>query len=404
MDINDTLCGLLKERGITSVIIKGRQMTDEMVLAMNKLLNGSKICLLELFEAQLQGNKIDVLLHNLHTNITLKILRLPYNDLGIEGIKHLCGSLSINKTLQELSLEGNEIEEESLSLLCSCGPDLCLTSLSLANCNLQPPGGTHIANLLKSNTTLKSLGLPGNELKLEGITPISQALRNNTLLTSLDLSNNLLGVPGINTLCNSLLHNTTLQTLDVASNQIGEGIIEIAQLLVFNKTIQSIGLRDNRPPRKRLTPTLWKFFQLIGNRPTFTTVNIRKNILPGDGEYPSMILTVLKNNYMFHIHQDFVFDRLCSEGFKLFNKMNQVKRASFDWLAHWSTLDSSFQETILFLTLISNKPSSSLSLLTKDTLSHFFSYLIFAMAPRQFNWDNSKIQSLIATYCHYNPQ
>ncbi|CAF1669056.1 unnamed protein product [Adineta ricciae] len=75
---------------------------------------------------------------------------------------------------------------------------------------IRAQGAQHIANALRTNTTLTTLHLDENEIGAQGAQRIADALRTNTTLTNLNLSGNRIGAGGTQHIADALRTNTVI--------------------------------------------------------------------------------------------------------------------------------------------------------------------------------------------------
>ena len=87
------------------------------------------------------------------------------------------------------------------------------------SCGVDDEGATHIAVLLRENTTITSVDLSDNVVEADGARQLSEALRSNASITSLVLRANSIGESGAQALADMLLVNTTLTELDVSQQK-----------------------------------------------------------------------------------------------------------------------------------------------------------------------------------------
>ena len=88
-------------------------------------------------------------LTNAIANGTIKTLYLGFNNIGVEGAKHLADALKVNKTLEKIDLRWNNISDEGLK---------------------------HLADALKDNDTLQVIDLHRNNIGDEGAKHLADAL------------------------------------------------------------------------------------------------------------------------------------------------------------------------------------------------------------------------------------
>lgn len=153
----------------------------------------------------------------LQYNTTVKELDLSCNDIGDQGMKSLANALNYNKTLTDLELSGNKISYIGIEFL---------------------------AEVLKTNNTLKVLNLSGNDIDNQGMDSLANALSYNKTLTCLKVGgNNKISDKGIKFLAEVLKTNNTLREMDLSTNNFGiEGVKYLADMLEHNNTLRKVSL------------------------------------------------------------------------------------------------------------------------------------------------------------------
>ncbi|XP_063208689.1 NACHT, LRR and PYD domains-containing protein 12-like isoform X4 [Chroicocephalus ridibundus] len=243
----------------------------------------------------------------LGTSQSLRELDLAYNDLGdlglqllCEGLKHpfcqlqtlrlvkcqltstICGDLatvlSISQSLRELNLEGSELGDLGLRLLCEGlkHPSCQLQTLRLCHCQLTSTICGDLAAVLSTSQSLRELDLADNELGDPGVQLLCEGLKHpscqlQTLrlchcqltsticgdlaavlstsqsLRELDLADNELGDPGVQLLCEGLKHpSCQLQTLRLCHCQLTSTICgDLAVVLSTSQSLRDLDLAFN---------------------------------------------------------------------------------------------------------------------------------------------------------------
>lgn len=126
----------------------------------------------------------------------LQVLKLDHNSIGNEGVAALATGLSMNSSVQ---------------------------LLSLAFCNIEAEGARGLFEIvIYQNSGLKELDLQGNCLRNQGVCTLFHGLQINNSLIKVNLSDNQFGEEELvfNKLSEMLAHNTTLTTLDLRFNGI----------------------------------------------------------------------------------------------------------------------------------------------------------------------------------------
>lgn len=205
---------------------------------------------LTLAYAVLSSREVDLLAKTLISNHVLTYLDLGWNDMDEAGVGSLSAALRTGGALQSLRLWNNP--------------------------RVGDEGATHIAGMLKGNTTLTALDLSITGITSSGASALNGALLRNTTLTMLVLNRNGLGDAGVSGLlqqkegCMFFLQTLslcsvgfgdvgavaaaefirtsfTLSALDISWNQVKyAGIDLIGAALTANKSLTSMDLSGNR--------------------------------------------------------------------------------------------------------------------------------------------------------------
>lgn len=100
-----------------------------------------------------------------------------------------------------------------------------------------------LATALQDNKTIQTITLKGNDISFNGAKLLSTVLTANKTLTNLDLFDNRIGNYGLKYLGECLLTNSSLQNLDIGSNDItDEYLEEFFENLLQNNTLKVLGL------------------------------------------------------------------------------------------------------------------------------------------------------------------
>lgn len=143
-------------------------------------------------------------------------------------------------TTLKLELEPKHITLENFCLVQT------LTILKLCHCKLRSDIKTKVAHSLHQNNSLKHLDLSGNFTTYSDGNTILNALCQNTTLTYLNLSSNMLDSNNCATLAQMLRTNNTLLSLNLNYNELGKDGSLVADALSENKSLQFLGLRENK--------------------------------------------------------------------------------------------------------------------------------------------------------------
>jgi Ran GTPase-activating protein (RanGAP) involved in mRNA processing and transport len=171
------------------------------------------------------GDKgIKYLVRGLQRRPTKSITRL-YMDLKWSNLKEL-GSIELSKLLQSdcagaLNLNGNDelCDPGTFHIAEKLRTNTSLTELQLYTCGLTSEGAGYVAKALTINDSLEILNLGGNKIEDEGVNLLASALKINRRLKSLELSSCGMTDKGLKLITDSLQHNTSLEELKLYNFQ-----------------------------------------------------------------------------------------------------------------------------------------------------------------------------------------
>ncbi|XP_066475766.1 ribonuclease inhibitor-like [Tiliqua scincoides] len=221
-----------------------------------------------------------------HPNCRILQLLLYQCHLTSTCCEALSSVFHINQTLIELDLQGNNIGDSGMSLLCEGlkQPNCKLQKLHLDRCGLTAACCQDLSSVLCSNQALTELHLSTNKLEDSGVRVLCQGLKHaccrlkslllhwcdltavacgdlasvlstNQNLTKLCLSRNTLGDSGVSRLCEGLRHpdcrlqhllnNSSLQVLEFWENDLGDlGVSLLCEGLKHpNCNLQDLGFK-----------------------------------------------------------------------------------------------------------------------------------------------------------------
>ncbi|KAM9038531.1 NACHT, LRR and PYD domains-containing protein 14 [Sarcophilus harrisii] len=213
-----------------------------------------------------------------HPQCNLQYLRLKSCALTKACCPDLALALTCNQSLSHLNLEGNQLLDSGVQVLCEAlnRPECHLQKLVLAGCGLTDSGCQDLSATLTASRKLTHLCLAHNSLRDEGLKILSTALKcpdcplqkltlwscgltaagcqdlatvllNNKNLTHLDLGENDLGDDGMKLLCAALAQpQCSLQALDVLVCFLTEACCQdLADALILNRNLHSLNLGHN---------------------------------------------------------------------------------------------------------------------------------------------------------------
>ncbi|NP_001413839.1 NLR family pyrin domain containing 2 [Rattus norvegicus] len=185
---------------------------------------------------------------------TLTHLSLAKNELGDNGVKKLCESLSFPKCkLQTLVLWSCNITSNGCHYLSKMlGQAPSLKHLDLGLNRIGTTGAKFLCEALKSpRSNLKSLWLCGCSIIPTNCKDFSEILRSNKSLNTLDLSQNVMGTDAVKIFCESLkLQICPLQTLRLKFDEANPSIQKLIQEMKESHPQLSI-TSDQVDPKKK---------------------------------------------------------------------------------------------------------------------------------------------------------
>ncbi|KAK3594743.1 hypothetical protein CHS0354_014169 [Potamilus streckersoni] len=211
----------------------------------------------------------------LSLNSTVQSLTLSHNDIGPEGAKYIAEMLRENHMISELNLSENGLgiegalyilevlmEFDNISKLdlsanclreCDAEPfknllekTRNLKSLNLSHNEFREKGGILLGKAIGSNDTLEELDLSWNHLRRSGSIGIGEGLEENITLKCVNLAWNGFYVEGCKSLAVALELNTNMTELNLSCNRINKECLDILMNgLKFNSTLKSLSLASN---------------------------------------------------------------------------------------------------------------------------------------------------------------
>ena len=228
-----SLCGLGRNRGILSVILKGCKKLNGLDLSWNEF--GSKslaliakflsthksIATLNLSESAFDEKTFTLFNKAVEKNNTLEQLSLAWSRMTLStGIQR---SLVLNDKLLHIDLSWNRLGKNGANHIAKhLKKNPPLSILGLEGCNFPNKSAESLCNALKRNTNLAHLYLDNNNFNDTSVPFFVDALRSNSTLLSFHMSSNKLTVNrGRKELINGSVaasNHTCLVTLNSANN------------------------------------------------------------------------------------------------------------------------------------------------------------------------------------------
>jgi hypothetical protein len=177
---------------------------------------------------------------------SVNLANCDINDSGAAVLAALI--LQRGGTLAHLDLSNNTIGPAGAQVLALAlqSNHTVLQTLVMTRNNIGEGGASALAESLIKNTGLLGLGLSRNSIGANGARALASALERNIDLQTLELSWNEIGASGATAIASALPTNTHLQTLVLGSNAIGQaGAFEFAKAVRGNEKLQQLFLWEN---------------------------------------------------------------------------------------------------------------------------------------------------------------
>eukprot|EP01022_Parablepharisma_sp_SALTPOND_P002312 TRINITY_DN1094_c0_g2_i2.p1 TRINITY_DN1094_c0_g2~~TRINITY_DN1094_c0_g2_i2.p1 ORF type:complete len:413 (+),score=46.56 TRINITY_DN1094_c0_g2_i2:190-1428(+) len=201
---------------------------------------------LEIRAAYFAGEGL-ILAEGLKHNQNLSHLILYHNGLGDDVGKQIVMSVSDNPSLEVLGITNNEIGlgtlKEILKLLKNSKK---LRALDVSNNNLGIEGGELIAKGIRDNKILEELNVSFNQIQAKGMIEIVKGLSANKSIKTIHISGNNGGDEMVKEFSRMLEKNERLKEVISVLNHISdEGMGYIVEMLKKNRTLQKLDLTWN---------------------------------------------------------------------------------------------------------------------------------------------------------------
>lgn len=203
--------------------------------------------------------------------LTLEFMECDMGPLGCEFISTLLGP-DVKNPLQTLKLDHNNLGDLGVrNLAVGLSMNSTLQTLSLTYCNIESEGARGILEIvINQNSALKELDLQGNYLRNQGVCTVFHALQINKSLLKLNLADNQFGEDEqvLRKLWQMLANNATLQVLDLRFNGIFDtGAVVIRDMLRGNEDGVKINttLGQLLLPENKISPGLMDDINKIVN-------------------------------------------------------------------------------------------------------------------------------------------
>lgn len=230
-------------------------LDDECAISLGEMIEFYDSCVrLNLsFNKQIDVRGWTIMFKSIRNAISLQMLNLRYTNLNDRSIPALCKLTRAqpSASLTCLHLENTQMSGKNLLvLICALKYNTGIRELYLGDNGLQPTDGSHIYQLITSNTCLQLLDLRNNNIGDSGVRHICEGLRNResiekSALSAMVLWNNNVTGASMESLAEALTENTKIETLNIGSNNLGiEGIARLKPALVSNSHLHRLGLQN----------------------------------------------------------------------------------------------------------------------------------------------------------------
>ena len=213
-----------------------------------KALYRSGVKRLRLYNTGIGEPDCDTLCELLKSSHSLQHLNIDQNNLSSESVASIITGLSHNSSLTYLNISNSHFSTANVDSLASVLKDhskCTLTELNLEDCHINSKGAVKLAAALCKNTTLNHLKLTIGE-HVEGVTAVAKMLVENKTLTRLYLRDCHISSEGAVELAAALCKNTTLKRLDLNHNPIGVGgAYSMSVTLQHNTSLEDLLLCDD---------------------------------------------------------------------------------------------------------------------------------------------------------------
>lgn len=193
---------------------------------------------------------VRALLEGLHRNgsHSLTTLSLCYASLGAAAGSHLANFLAHDRTLKHLNVSHNPLTSEGVCALlpeCTRLRILCLADTGCRGELIH----SHFCSMMKSTTTLAHLSLAHNPLEPRPLRSMARALSANSSLVSLDLACTSMNTETVTMLADAILVAPvqTITELDLSDNNLSHVEAATALAHAISKSVLQV-LRLNRNP------------------------------------------------------------------------------------------------------------------------------------------------------------
>ncbi|CAL2044606.1 unnamed protein product [Caenorhabditis brenneri] len=246
---------IFKRVQFTTIDFEYTFLDDESAISLGEMIEYYDSCVrLNLsFNKQIDMRGWTAMFKSIRNAVSLQMLNLRYTNLNDRSIPALCklARAQPSASLTCLHLENTQMSGKNLLvLICALKYNTGLRELYLGDNGLQPTDGSHIYQLITSNTSLQLLDLRNNNIGDPGVRHICDGLKNResiqkSSLSAMVLWNNNVSGASMDSLAEALTENTKIETLNIGNNNLGiEGIARLKPSLVSNSHLHRLGLQN----------------------------------------------------------------------------------------------------------------------------------------------------------------
>jgi len=194
--------------------------------------NTHRIRVLSLPNCEIGDELVALLAASIKTNrnnLPLESLQLSFNRITCQGMEHLANAFRGSRTLKELLLDNNEIEDRgaqhmALVLL----PQVkSLETLNVGFNRINSPGIKLLMKAVLESSSLRSLSVSGNAVDTSAAKSIAYALAYNASLTSLSVVHCKIGTEGLRHIAAGLVSNSRVSLRELAGFDIGPVVVTL---------------------------------------------------------------------------------------------------------------------------------------------------------------------------------
>jgi Ran GTPase-activating protein (RanGAP) involved in mRNA processing and transport len=234
---------------LSTLDLTNTEMDDDRLVALSAFLDAaSGLRCLRLSANRFQAKGVQALCTALLKHANLRTLALDENKIGIAGARVMADFIKANCVLEHINLSDCQIGATGSTLIAAAvAQNSQIKGIQLNGNTLASEAAGHLLKALTSpDTKLSTLSLAEAQLDGEGLTLILEALARNDTLVYLDLNDTGLDDAGLQRLATALSTHRRLEVIRIDSNPYGEkGMAALADAMESNFLVRSI--RVSRP-------------------------------------------------------------------------------------------------------------------------------------------------------------